>query len=49
MTIAVFGDCADTADSGTSVATALDTYGDVNIMVKLMPVSVAIKPFWHER
>lgn len=31
--IAVFGDCADTADSETLFKTALDTYGDVNIMV----------------
>ncbi|MBT4521745.1 MAG: SDR family NAD(P)-dependent oxidoreductase [Halieaceae bacterium] len=31
--IAVFGDCADTADSEQLFKTALDTYGDVNIMV----------------
>ena len=31
--IAVFGDCADTADSERLFQTALDTYGDVNIMV----------------
>ena len=31
--IAVFGDCADTADSEHLFKTALDTYGDVNIMV----------------
>lgn len=31
--IAVFGDCADTADSERLFKTALDTYGDVNIMV----------------
>ncbi|MEH6590761.1 MAG: SDR family NAD(P)-dependent oxidoreductase [Halioglobus sp.] len=31
--IAVFGDCADTADADRLFATALDTYGDVNIMV----------------
>lgn len=31
--IAVFGDCADTADSERLFSTALETYGDVNIMV----------------
>ena len=31
--IAVLGDCADTADSERLFKTALDTYGDVNIMV----------------
>ncbi len=31
--IAVFGDCADTADSERLFKTALDTFGDVNIMV----------------
>jgi NAD(P)-dependent dehydrogenase (short-subunit alcohol dehydrogenase family) len=31
--IAVFGDCADTADADRVFKTALDTYGDVNIMV----------------
>ena len=31
--IAVFGDCADTADSERLFQTALDTYGDVNIML----------------
>lgn len=31
--IAVAGDCADTADAGRLFRTALDTYGDVNIMV----------------
>lgn len=31
--IAVFGDCADTADSERLFKTALDTYGDLNIMV----------------
>ncbi len=31
--IAVFGDCADTSDSERLFKTALDTYGDVNIMV----------------
>jgi NAD(P)-dependent dehydrogenase (short-subunit alcohol dehydrogenase family) len=31
--IAVFGDCADTGDSEKLFSTALDTYGDVNIMV----------------
>jgi NAD(P)-dependent dehydrogenase (short-subunit alcohol dehydrogenase family) len=31
--IAVFGDCADTADADRLFATAIDTYGDVNIMV----------------
>lgn len=31
--IAVFGDCADTNDSQTLFKTALDTFGDVNIMV----------------
>jgi 3-oxoacyl-[acyl-carrier protein] reductase len=31
--IAVFGDCADTADSERLFRAALDTYGDVNIMV----------------
>ncbi len=31
--IAVFGDCADTADSEKLFQTAIDTYGDVNIMV----------------
>lgn len=31
--IAVFGDCSDTADSERLFKTALDTYGDVNIMV----------------
>ncbi|WP_101758813.1 SDR family NAD(P)-dependent oxidoreductase [Oceanicoccus sp. KOV_DT_Chl] len=31
--IAVFGDCADTADSDRLFQTAIDTYGDVNIVV----------------
>jgi 3-oxoacyl-[acyl-carrier protein] reductase len=31
--IAVLGDCADTADAGRLFKTALDTYGDVNVMV----------------
>lgn len=31
--IAVFGDCADTADSERLFQTAIETYGDVNIMV----------------
>lgn len=31
--IAVFGDCADTADSERLFKTALETYGDLNIMV----------------
>ena len=31
--IAVLGDCADTADAGRVFKTALDTFGDVNIMV----------------
>ena len=31
--IAVFGDCADTADSERLFQSALDTFGDVNIMV----------------
>jgi NAD(P)-dependent dehydrogenase (short-subunit alcohol dehydrogenase family) len=31
--IAVLGDCADTGDSEKLFSTALDTYGDVNIMV----------------
>ncbi|MEM8593241.1 MAG: SDR family NAD(P)-dependent oxidoreductase [Pseudomonadota bacterium] len=31
--IAVLGDCADTADSERLFKTALDTYGDVNIML----------------
>jgi 3-oxoacyl-[acyl-carrier protein] reductase len=31
--IAAFGDCADTADADRVFKTALDTYGDVNIMV----------------
>ena len=31
--IAVFGDCADTNDSATLFKTALETFGDVNIMV----------------
>ena len=31
--IAVFGDCADTNDAERLFKTALDTYGDVNIMV----------------
>lgn len=31
--LAVFGDCADTADSERLFQSALDTYGDVNIMV----------------
>ncbi len=31
--IAVFGDCADSADSERLFQAALDTYGDVNIMV----------------
>ncbi len=31
--IAVFGDCADTADSERLFKTTLDTFGDVNIMV----------------
>lgn len=31
--IAVFGDCADTSDSERLFQTALDTYGDVNIMI----------------
>jgi 3-oxoacyl-[acyl-carrier protein] reductase len=31
--IAVFGDCADTVDSERLFRTALDTYGDLNIMV----------------
>jgi len=31
--IAVFGDCADSADSDRLFKTALDTYGDINIMV----------------
>ena len=31
--IAVFGDCANSADSDNLFKTALDTYGDINIMV----------------
>ena len=31
--IAVLGDCADTADAGRVFKAALDTYGDVNILV----------------
>ena len=31
--IAVFGDCAETADADRLFKTAIDTYGDVNIMV----------------
>lgn len=31
--IVVFGDCADSADSDNLFKTALDTYGDINIMV----------------
>lgn len=31
--VAVLGDCADTADSGRVFKAALDTYGDVNVMV----------------
>lgn len=31
--IAVFGDCANSADSDKLFKTALDTYGDINIMV----------------
>lgn len=31
--IAVFGDCANSADSDTLFKTALETYGDINIMV----------------
>jgi 3-oxoacyl-[acyl-carrier protein] reductase len=31
--IAVFGDCADSADSDNLFKTALDTWGDINIMV----------------
>ncbi|MBV6417589.1 MAG: putative short-chain type dehydrogenase/reductase [Steroidobacteraceae bacterium] len=31
--IAVYGDCADTADAGRVFKTALDTFGDVNIVV----------------
>ena len=29
----VLGDCADTSDSANLFKTALDTYGDVNIMI----------------
>ncbi|MEM9254974.1 MAG: SDR family NAD(P)-dependent oxidoreductase [Pseudomonadota bacterium] len=31
--LAVFGDCADSADADRLMATTLDTYGDLNIMV----------------
>ena len=47
--IAVFGDCADTADSERLFKTALDTYGDVNIMVNNAGFCRDKNDFWYER